>query len=277
MSAPTLSEADRDAITAAAVTVQPGAPPHAPLLLICEHAGNKVPAPWRDLDVAVAFLETHFAFDIGAGALTLLLAERLRAPAVLGNYSRLFLDLNRSPADWDCLRPDMGGIPVPGNRAVTDEDRALREAITRVPFDTAVRHFLAARPAVVSVHSFTPVMAGKTRTTDIGVLWRKECRMGDRALAQLRRQDDGFIIGSNDPYDWHLAEGYSLRHHGLDQGLPCLYLEIRNDLLGNPQDLMRMADVLAPALAAEVSLMDIGRSVTVEIDLPNSKTEHFPA
>jgi predicted N-formylglutamate amidohydrolase len=264
MSAPNLSEAERNELVAAAVTVRPAGLKRSPLVLICEHAGKSVPAPWRGLDVHASFLDTHFGWDIGAGALTELLAGRLQAPAIMASYSRLFLDINRSPMDWDCLRPDMGGIPVPGNLGVTPEDRALREEIARVPFDSAVGSFLAAKPAVVSIHSFTPVMGGKPRPTDIGVLWRKECRMGDHALRRLRSHG-GFIIGSNDPYDWHLSDGYALRHHGLERGLACLYLEIRNDLLRTREDLMRVADALAPALEEERRLMDSGSSVTIEI------------
>ena len=262
MSAPTLSEIDRQALARAAVTIRPATGAPAPMLLICEHAGNLVPAPWRNLGLAAPFLATHFAWDIGAAPLTLLLAERLRAPAVLASYSRLFLDLNRAPQDWDCSRPDMGGIPVPGNLAASDADRALREAIARAPFDRAVSHFLTPRPAVVSVHTFTPVMGGKLRETDIGVLWRKECRMGERALAELRKQSD-FSIASNEPYDWHQSEGYTLRRHGLDHGLPCLYLEIRNDLLSASADVTKVADALVPALQAQLQLMDSARAVTV--------------
>ena len=36
-----------------------------PYLLIAEHAGNVVPAPWRDLGLAEPYLDTHFAVDIG--------------------------------------------------------------------------------------------------------------------------------------------------------------------------------------------------------------------
>lgn len=264
MSAASLSEAERLELAASAVIVRPAMSGRMPLLLICEHAGKEVPPPWRNLDLPPAFLDTHFGWDIGAGALTELLAERLAAPAVLATYSRLFLDINRSPGDWDCLRPDLGGIPVPGNRAATAEDRALREAIARVPFDSAVEHFLMERPAVVSVHSFTPVMNGKDRPTEIGVLWRKECRMGGHALKRLR-SDGRFVIGSNEPYDWHSSEGYTLRHHGLDRGLACLYLEIRNDLLMTTESLTHVADALAPALTEEVLLMDSGAAATIEI------------
>src|SRR4051812_45107613 len=65
-----------------------------PYLLIAEHAGNLVPAPWHDLGLAAPYLGTHFAVDIGIDALTRRLSRTLRAPAVIAHYSRLFLDYN---------------------------------------------------------------------------------------------------------------------------------------------------------------------------------------
>jgi predicted N-formylglutamate amidohydrolase len=272
MSAPNLSDSERLALKEAAVTLGHAGGGPAPLLLLCEHAGNEVPAPWRDLGLAAPFLDTHFAGDIGAGALTRLMAARLAAPFVLGNYSRLFLDLNRHPSDWDCFRADMGGIPVPGNRGITEADRELREAIARAPFDAAVSGLLAARPAVISVHSFTAVMGGKERATEIGVLWRKEGRMGEAALESLTRHD-GFVIGSNDPYDWHQSEGHTLNRHGLDLGLACLYLEIRNDLLTSDEGRRKVADALVPALEAEIRFMDRGSPVTIDREEPLPATK----
>ena len=246
MSAPALSEVEEEQL-AAAVRTLPG--DAAAPLFICEHAGNLVPAPWRDLGLPVALLGSHFAWDAGAGALTELLAARLNAPAVLATYSRLFLDLNRFPEDWDCLRPDLGGIPVPGNLRVTTAERDLRERIARQPFDHAVADLLSRRPAVISIHSFTPLRDGLPRPTEIGVLWREEAGLGPAMLAALR-QDGRFAIGDNEPYDWRLSDGYSLRRHGLDRGLPCLYLEIRSDLLADAAGREAVADALAPALAA---------------------------
>ncbi|MFO0994978.1 MAG: N-formylglutamate amidohydrolase [Hyphomicrobiales bacterium] len=254
MSALRLSDDALAELAGRAVRVREAVTAFAPLLLVCEHAGNEVPPAWANLGLAAPFLETHFAWDIGAAALTELLAEELSAAAVLATYSRLFLDLNRFPGDWDCLRPDLGGIPVPANLKSDAGDRALREAIAREPFDAVMTQACTRRPAVVSIHTFTPVMAGKRRQTEIGVLWREECRMGALALQALRDRG-GFAIGSNEPYDWHGSEGYTLRRHGLDQGLPCLYLEIRNDLLMTERGRAQIAAALAPALRAEIDML----------------------
>lgn len=284
MSAPDLSEALIGDLAKDAVRTIGAPAVLSPVLLICEHAGKVVPPPWRNLGLAAEFLDTHFAWDAGAGMLTEALAAKLKAIAVLATYSRLFLDLNRFPGDWDCCRSDMAGIPIPANLELGDRERAQRERIARAPFDQAVALWLCSRPAVVSIHSFTPLVAGKKREPEIGVLWREECRMGPPVLKALREQG-GFVIGNNEPYDWRTSDGYTLRRHGLERGLPCLYLEIRNDLLTTPQSIGRVADALVPALAAALGNLTAadqadtdhdprqaaGRTGKTGTDLPNSK------
>ncbi len=208
-----------------------------PYLLIAEHAGNLVPAPWRDLGLAAPYLGTHFAVDIGIDALTRRLSQTLRAPAVIAHYSRLFLDYNRPAGEWDFMRPDLGGIPVPGNLAADAADRQLRTRIAWAPLEQAIIEAAAGRQALVSVHSFTPVMGGVRRDVDIGVLWREQSPFVTSVMKTLGAQGAaaGLRIGDNEPYDWRQAIGYTLNRHGLEQGRPCLYLEVRNDLLSDPE------------------------------------------
>ena len=208
-----------------------------PYLLIAEHAGNLVPAPWHDLGLAVPYLGTHFAVDIGVDALTRRLSQTLRAPAVVAQYSRLFLDYNRPAGEWDFMRPDLGGIPVPGNLAPDAMDRRLRTLVAWEPVEQAIIEAAAGRQALISVHSFTPVMGGVRRNVDIGVLWREPSPFVTSVLKTLGAQgaEVGLRIGDNEPYDWRQAVGYTLNRHGLEQGRPCLYLEVRNDLLSDPE------------------------------------------
>lgn len=217
-----------------------------PLLLLCEHAGAEIPAPWANLGLDPAFLSTHYAWDPGVDGLTRDLSQRLGAPAVLTRYSRIFTDYNRFANDWDHMRPDLGGIPVPGNQRISPEERSLRRAIAVHPVERAIRQLVDGRRAVVSVHSFTPVMAGEERAVDIGILWREDTPFTRAALDGLQRLGPGrgFRIGDNAPYDWNKVDAYSLDAHGLRRGLPCFYLEINNSLFGTER-----AALIAPLLA----------------------------
>ena len=221
-----------------------------PYLLIAEHAGNKVPAPWRDLGLTAPFLETHFAVDIGIDALTRRLSQRLVAPAVIARYSRLFLDYNRPVDEWDHMRPDLGGIPVPGNLDVSEEDRDLRRQVGWEPLEQAIADGAVDRRALVSIHSFTPVMGGVRRDVDIGILWREPSPVVSAMLETVREKSKaaGLTMGDNEPYDWRQAIGYTLNRHGLQQQRPCLYLEVRNDLLVRPDRLEQVVGVLGDSL-----------------------------
>mgnify|MGYP006189634821 CR=1 FL=1 len=65
-----------------------------PLLLLCEHAGARVPAPWGGLGLPPAFLDTHYAYDPGVDGLTRVLSARLDAFAY---ELHSFLTLGEAP------------------------------------------------------------------------------------------------------------------------------------------------------------------------------------
>src|SRR5579872_6562690 len=71
----------------------------APVLLTCDHASRRVPAGLDLLGLTDVALAQHIGWDIGAAAVTRLLAPLLDAPAVLAGYSRLVIDCNRAPSD----------------------------------------------------------------------------------------------------------------------------------------------------------------------------------
>ena len=99
------------------------------IVLLCEHGGFRIPAPWGTLGLPESFTGTHYGYDLGSRNLTLKIAEMLDATAIVSNYSRLFLDYNRKSHDPSCIRPDMGGIPVPYNEQISEDERELREKI----------------------------------------------------------------------------------------------------------------------------------------------------
>ena len=68
-----------------------------PLLITCEHGGNRVPPRYRPLFRGHQdLLSTHRGFDPGALAMARQLAKALRAPLFVSTTSRLLIDLNRS-------------------------------------------------------------------------------------------------------------------------------------------------------------------------------------
>lgn len=223
-----------------------------PLLLLCEHAGAEIPAPWAGLGLDPVYLGTHYAYDPGAGLVTRHLSNTLDAAAVLSRYSRIFLDYNRFRDDWDYIRPDLGGIPVPANLVVDVEERERREAIAVAPVHSAIEAARAGRKAAISIHSFTPVMAGDRRPVDVAILWDEDSAFVRVALAELKARAEGFGLraGDNAPYDLRKVGPRSLKTHAADHALPYFYIEVNNGLFSNPETTGRLTALLDETLQA---------------------------
>ncbi|OYQ36017.1 N-formylglutamate amidohydrolase [Niveispirillum lacus] len=229
------------------------------LLLVCDHAGKAVPTALHGLGVPPTELDRHIGWDIGAGAVTEGLVRRLDACAVLSVYSRLVVDCNRWP-DSPTLMPAISdGTPIPANQDLSETGRTLRlEALYQPYHDTiaAQRTHIQARgqtPVLVSIHSFTPQMNGFQRPWQVGVLWNRDGRLALPMLAALRAEGD-LTVGDNEPYSARTGTDFTIIHHGEEQGLPVLMLEIRQDLIADSAGAEAWADRLArlipPLLAA---------------------------
>jgi len=229
----------------------------APVLITCDHASRRVPRSLHNLGLDAASLRLHIGWDIGAADVSRGLARRLDAPAILAGYSRLVIDCNRDLDNPTSMPAVSDGVPVPGNQDLGPAARAQRVEALFKPYHRAVEAALdgfAARghhPAVLSIHSFTPVMNGVARPWHIGILWDKDPRMAVPMLAALRREA-GLVVGDNEPYSAREPAGYTVRTHAEKRGLPHLNVEIRQDLLatdsGTTEWAERLARVLTPIL-----------------------------
>jgi predicted N-formylglutamate amidohydrolase len=232
----------------------------APVLLTCDHASRRVPRSLDNLGLADELLARHIGWDIGAAEVTRCLAPLLDAPAILAGYSRLVIDCNRRPEDSTLIPHESDGVAIPGNANLSaNERRARRDAIFD-PYHGAIAAWIAARrargtaPAVISIHSFTPVMKGIARPWHVGVLWDEQGRIALPLLAALRAEP-GLVVGDNEPYSAREPVGYTQRHHAFEAGLPHVAIELRQDLVADAEGATswaeRLARVLKPILARD--------------------------
>ncbi len=227
----------------------------APLLLVCDHASNRVPAALGGLGLPGERLREHIAVDIGAAAVTRLLAPALGAAAILASYSRLVIDCNRALDDPSSIPSLSDGIAIPGNRELSDAARDARRAEIFAPYHAAIARRLAAAatvPALISIHSFTPVMRGVVRPWHIGVLWADDPRIAAPLLAALSAEA-ALVVGDNLPYSAREPRGYTVSHHAHAPGFPHVAIELRQDLVADEAGVrewaQRLARVLDPILA----------------------------
>lgn len=242
----------------------------APAVLLCDHATNAVPAMLGDLGLDQAARSRHIAWDIGAAEVTRLISEMLDAPAVLSGYSRLVVDCNRSVDDPTAMRQISDGTVVPGNRALDATARALRAEECFWPYHRAATEVIdsvAARgvtPAIVSVHSCTPVMKEFRRPWHIGVLSNHDRRMAEILIAELAR-DSAICVGDNQPYSGLDPHGFTIENHALPQERPNVLLEIRQDLVDTPQGIGHWAELVGKALARVLEHPDIVQAIGSQV------------
>ena len=222
------------------------------VLLVCDHASRVVPAHLNRLGLDLGHFDKHIAYDIGAAAITRLLAERLDAPAILGGVSRLVVDLNRAPGDPGSIPETSDAIAIPGNRGLSEAELDHRIDAWFRPYHTAVTTELArlwrrdGPPALFSIHSFTPAMGGQSRVWDIGVLWNRDPRMAMPLIQHLKAWG-GFTVGDNEPYSGKEV-AYTIDRHGGAAGLPHVAIEIRQDHVETDIEAWHWADILAGVL-----------------------------
>ena len=221
----------------------------APALVICDHASRAFPRGMKRLGLPELPSWQHIAWDIGAGELARGISNLLDAPAVLAGYSRLIVDCNRRPDDPEAFRTESDGWVIPGNQGLTEFERRVRLACFFDPYHEAIAAMLAgfrARgvvPLVVSVHTFTPEMAGFARPWHVGVLWDKDEPSARRLIEGLKAVE-GLVVGDNEPYSGKHPCDYSIDHHAEDAGLPHLCIEVRQDQLESPAGTERWVRLL---------------------------------
>ena len=231
-----------------------------PIILVCEHASNHIPAEYDGLGLAPPDLSRHIAWDIGAAAVARRLSWLLNAPAFLGTYSRLLIDLNR-PLDSATSIPDHSEATIiAGNHNLSPAERRRRQDMIFAPFQAAVaelidRRALTGRPSLlVAIHSFNPTFLGEPRPWHAGVLFGEAETLGRRLVAELAREPD-LVVAANQPYSVSREEDYSILVHGDDRNIPSILIELRNDGLATPNGVKAWVDRLAGALLCEVARM----------------------
>ena len=224
-----------------------------PVLFVCDHASQHIPDELSNLGVAESCLNEHIAWDIGAADVARELGRLLSAPVVLATHSRLVVDCNRNLDDPSAFPAVSDGIVVPGNANLSTAERESRANAFYWTYHHAVRdelrrlESLAAAPALIGVHSFTPQMDGISRPWHIGALWDKDERLARGLMDNLETGKD-LVVGDNQPYSGRHPADFTLDHHAEAEGLPHLGIEIRQDLIETQAGAVHWAGIIAEAL-----------------------------
>lgn len=210
------------------------------VLLVCDHASNRIPASLATLGLGEDELTSHIGWDAGAAAVARDLALRLDAPLLLSNYSRLVIDCNRWPGHREAVPVRSAGVTVPGNANLTAEEILARRQSLFDPYHAGIGALLSdpARDVafLLSIHSFAPALGGVDRPWPIGVCYQRDAPQAKPAVAALARKLRVTLsdrieapVGDNEPYEVERDVDYTIPFHAEQHGVPGLMLEIRQN------------------------------------------------
>ncbi|MCC0039175.1 MAG: N-formylglutamate amidohydrolase [Brucellaceae bacterium] len=228
------------------------------ILLVCEHASNRMPRSLGTLGMVADALESHVAWDIGALGVSLRLSEILDATLIHQRYSRLVYDCNRPPEATDSIPEKSEVFHIPANANLTLDERRDRARVLYTPFQEAIGAELDRRvaerrekPVLVTVHSYTGRYFGADRDPATGILHDEDSRLAD-AMLDIASRTSGVAYRRNHPYGPEDGVTHTLRRQALPRGIPNVMIEICNahiaDEAGQDEWAERLADLLTAAI-----------------------------
>jgi len=223
-----------------------------PLIVTCEHASNRIPAPLRSSASDRHWLGTHWGIDIGARTVCRELIRQTRSIGVMARFSRLLTDANREPTHEHLVRCAVEGEVLSFNSRLTIEEVDRRLERYHAPYHAAVDRVVDRRMKqagdvlLFSVHSFTPKLGDDVRKMDVGVLFDPFEAVARRLQAEIAVE--GLSVALNEPYSGRHGLMYSALRHGAAHDAVYLELEINQALIGNAADARKMGRTLARAI-----------------------------
>ncbi len=174
------------------------------LVLSCEHAGNRVPAPHSSLFAGKEdVLGTHRGYDIGILPFAVQLAGSFGVNLHSCMITRLLVDANRSLHSPTLFSEFSRGLtPAQRSDLVDRYYRPFRLAVS-AEVDRALGR--GKKVVHLSLHSFTPEFCGLTRNADVGLLY-DPAKAGERNFCRLWRAE---LVNLN-PY-WRVRSNYPYR------------------------------------------------------------------
>jgi len=251
----------------------------AAVLFVCDHGGRAFPKILERLGLDDWVLERHVVWDIGSGDVARCLAEEFDAPLIANNYSRLVVDTNRYPDDPTLCSPLSDGIAIPGNIGLPESDRADRMAAIYHPYHEAIENRLnsfrnqGVVPAIIAIHSCTPVFDQVVRPWQFGILWDKDPRIAVPLLERLGVMD-GIFVGDNEPYSGRDPHDYTMDHHGEAARIPHVSIEVRQDLIDTREGAKKWAGILATALRPILADENLYRLLDQQAVTFNARPRH---
>ena len=172
------------------------------LILSCEHASSHIPDEWQHLFASsMSALDLNQAFkyfDPYAKELSIYLAEQFNCELILGEISRLLIDLNKSDELAHCFSPE-------SIEKLSDKDKKTLLERYYYPFRHQFEGLLEThiqnnqQVLHLSIHTFNPIEKGKMHNAAIGLLYDPK-RHAEKEVARIFHE----ILIKRTPYKTRL-------------------------------------------------------------------------
>ena len=133
------------------------------ILFIADHASNYIPSSLKNLGLKDDQLNSHIAYDVGVKELCINLSNLLNSNYIIGEYSRLIIDLNRDISDPTLIPEIVDRKIITKNLNLTNYDKKKRisEIYNKYHYKikTALKHNNIM--TLISLHSFNPIFKKK--------------------------------------------------------------------------------------------------------------------
>ena len=153
------------------------------IILTCEHGGSEIPTALKKKFITnTAELNSHHSLDYGAAKICSELKTEKQIESHINLLSRLLIDMNRKEEAFEKKSKSLI------KRGLSKEDLNIPlksyQNYRKKAEDSIKKSISNKKPVYIfSVHSFVPVYNGKTRATDIGLLFRTD-KIKEAAIAQ---------------------------------------------------------------------------------------------
>ena len=213
------------------------------ILFIADHASKYIPSSLNNLGLKKNQINSHIAYDVGIKELCIDLSNLLNSNYIIGEYSRLIIDLNRDISDPTLIPEIVDKKIIPKNVNLNENEKKNRISEFYNRYHDKIKRTIKRDhiTTLISLHSFNPIFKKKKRSIHFGILSNQDRRLSNNMITEMKCRE--LKVGDNEPYEGNLI-GDTMYKHGLKKNLYHTLIEVRNDLLSSPTKIHRVSVLL---------------------------------